>query len=502
MVAKIISLVLFVIVTVAIGLYSRKKVRSMDDFFLGSRNLGAWISAFAYGTSYFSAVIFVGYAGKFGWGMGVSTLWIAAGNAIFGCLTAWLVLGRRTRSMTHRLNVSTMPEFFAERFGSKKLKIMAALTIFIFLVPYTASIYKGLGFMFESAFGIPMYAVVLGMSLLTAVYLLLGGYVATAINDFVQGIIMLGGAVIMVIFVVTHPQIGGVSAAFEKLREFSAPQGGSLTSVFGPAPMRLLGLVILTSFGTWGMPQMIHKFYAVRDDKAIRRGAVISTVFALIIGGAAYFTGIFGRVFLNNTPPEGGMDAVVPLLLTGTLPDALFGVILVLMLSASMSTLASLVLVSSSVISIDFVKGFLKPAITQKSQMNVMRISCAVFIGLSFLMAIWSIPTVNVLMALSWGLISGMFLGPYLFGLYWKGTTRMGVWAGFAVGFFTMLIGVMIELPKVGGDFGKVFTPGIGSVAMVLSVIVVPVVSLLTKKLETVHLEKAFGKQEETSKVA
>ena len=502
MTAKIICLVLFVAATVAVGIYSRRKIRSMDDFFLGNRSMGAWMSAFAYGTSYFSAVVFVGYAGKFGWGMGLSTLWIAGGNAIFGCLLAWLVLGRRTRSMTHRLSVSTMPEFFAARYGSKNMKIVAALVIFVFLVPYTASIYKGLGFMFEHAFGLPLIWVILGMSALTAVYLILGGYVATAYNDFIQGIIMLAGSVLMVVFVLSSPAIGGLSAAISKLGEYGTAAGTNLTGVFGPAPLRLLGLVILTSFGTWGMPQMLHKFYAVRDEKAIRRGAVISTVFALIIGGAAYFTGAFGRVFMENKVPEGGMDAVMPLMLAGTLPDALFGVILVLMLSASMSTLAALVLVSSSVISIDFVKGFLKPSITQNGQMSIMRLCCVLFIALSFLMAIWPNPTVDVLMALSWGLISGMFLAPYLFGLLWKGTTTAGAWAGFATGFLAMVIGVATEMPKVGNDFGKLFMPGIGSVAMVLSVIAVPLVSLLTIKQDALQLSEIFGDAEQKSGAA
>ncbi len=493
MAVKIICLALFVVVTVAIGLYSRRKVTGMDDFFLGSRSLGPWMSAFAYGTSYFSAVVFVGYAGKFGWGMGVSTIWIALGNAFLGCLLAWIVLGAKTRRMTHRLGVSTMPEFFAARYDSKALKIVAALVIFVFLVPYTASIYKGLGFLFEQAFGLPMVWVILGMSALTAVYLLLGGYVATAINDFVQGIIMLAGSVLMVAFVLSHPAIGGVSAGLAKLAEFGAAEGKDLAGVFGPAPLRLLGLVVLTSFGTWGMPQMLHKFYAIRDEKAIRRGAVISTAFALIIGGAAYFTGAFGRVFLGNTAPEGGMDAVVPLMLTGTLPDALFGVILVLMLSASMSTLASLVLVSSSVISIDFVKGFVRPGITQKGQMGIMRLCCAVFIALSFLMAVWPNPTVDVLMALSWGLISGMFLAPYLFGLLWRGTTKAGAWAGFITGLAAMAIGIALEMPKVGNDFGKLFMPGIASVAMVLSFLAVPVMSLLTRKQDAAYLARVFG---------
>jgi SSS family solute:Na+ symporter/sodium/proline symporter len=326
--------------------------------------------------------------------------------------------------------------------------------------------------------------------------------VATAINDFIQGIIMLGGSVLMVIFVMSNPAIGGVSAAVAKLGEIGTSTGTNLTGVFGPAPLRLLGLVILTSFGTWGMPQMIHKFYAIRDEKAIRRGAVISTIFALVIGGAAYFTGAFGRVFLENKVPAGGMDAVMPTILAGSLPDAMFGIILVLMLSASMSTLAALVLVSSSVISIDFVKGFLKPSISQKSQMGIMRLCCALFIALSFLMAIWPNPTVDVLMALSWGLISGMFLAPYLFGLLWKGTTKAGAWAGFATGFLAMAIGVIVEMPKVGNDFGKLFMPGIGSVAMVLSVIAVPLVSLLTKKQDAAQLATIFGDSEQKNGAA
>ncbi len=499
MTAKIICLVLFVVVTVGIGLYSRSKIKGMDDFFLGSRSLGAWMTAFAYGTSYFSAVVFVGYAGNFGWNMGLSTLWIAVGNAIFGCLVPWLVLGSRTRSMTRRLGVSTMPEFFAARFDSQALKIVAAFVIFVFLVPYTASIYKGLGFMFEHAFGLPMVWVILGMSALTCIYLVLGGYVATAINDFFQGVIMLVGSVLMVLYVINRPEIGGVSAAIATLNEISTsgPKNLGLTSVFGPAPLRLLGLVILTSFGTWGMPQMLHKFYAIRDEKAIRRGALITTVFSLIIGFGAYFTGAFGRVFLGNTMPEvGGVDAIMPTILATSLPDALFGVILVLMLSASMSTLASLVLVSSSVISIDFVKGFVKPDIKAKSQMNIMRLCCILFIALSFIMAIWSNPTVNVLMSLSWGLISGMFLAPYLFGLLWKGTTKAGAWAGFITGFAAMLIGVITQLPAVDGNFGKLFMPGIGSVAMILSVIAVPVVSLVTKKHDAAHLNRIFGESE------
>jgi SSS family solute:Na+ symporter len=489
MVIKIIFLVVFVLVSIGVGIYSRKRVRGINDFFLGGRKMGPWISAFAYGTAYFSAVVFVGYAGKFGWANGLSAVWIGIGNAVIGCLLAWIVLGKRTRAMTHRLNASTMPEFFAARYDSNAMKIVSAVVIFIFLVPYTASIYKGLGYIFESTFHIPMTTIILIMTALTGVYLILGGYVATAINDLIQGVIMIGGSILMVIFIVNRPEVGGISNGLAQLASVDKPLAGML----GPDPLKLGAVVLMTSLGTWGLPQMVHKFYAIKDEHAIRRGTIISTVFAFVIGGCAYFSGVFGRVMLDNQVPGGNMDMIIPQMLEKALPDVLMGLIIVVMLSASMSTLASLVLVSSSVISIDLIKGFIKPDIDQKKGMFNMRILCLMFVVLSFFMAIWENPTIDALMSLSWGVISGMFIAPYLFGLIWKGTTRMGAWAGFASGFLTMAVGLAIELPKAGFNMAKVFVPGIAAIAMLASLIVVPAVSLVTKKYGSSHLEKVFS---------
>ena len=137
--------------------------------------------------------VFVGDAGQFGWKYGMASTWIGLGNAIIGSLLAWVVLGRRTRIMTQHLSSSTMPEFFGQRFDSKSLKIVASVIIFIFLIPYTASIYNGLSRLFEMAFHVPYAVCVVVMAVFTAVYVILGGYMATAINDFIQGIIMLIG---------------------------------------------------------------------------------------------------------------------------------------------------------------------------------------------------------------------------------------------------------------------------------------------------------------------
>ena len=199
MVLKIGLLVVFFGVMVAVGLYCRKNSTDVRGFVLGGRAFGPWLTAFAYGTSYFSAVIFVGYAGQFGWKFGVASTWIGIGNALLGSLLAWIVLGRRTRLMSQHLESSTMPEFFGKRYKSPALKIAASVLVFVFLIPYTASLYNGLSRLFEMAFpGIGYNVCVLVMAVLTGIYVIAGGYMATAINDFIQGLIMLFGIVMVI----------------------------------------------------------------------------------------------------------------------------------------------------------------------------------------------------------------------------------------------------------------------------------------------------------------
>ncbi|MEX1306938.1 MAG: sodium/solute symporter [Eubacteriales bacterium] len=476
---KIAILGIYALVLVAISLYTMKKTKTLDDYFLGGRKMGAWISAFAYGTSYFSAVIFIGYAGKLGWSFGLSVVWIGIGNAIIGSLLAWLVLGRRTRKLTHKLDVSTMPEFFESRYGSKAMKILAAILIFIFLVPYSASVYQGLSYLFEEVFGIPFIYCVIGMAVLTAGYLVAGGYMATALSDFIQGIIMLAGVGLVIFFVIKNPNVGGLAAGFEKLSAIDP----KLTAAVGPPGWwPLLSLVILTSLGSWALPQMVHKFYAIKDEKAIIRGTVISTAFALIIAGGAYFIGVFGRLFLVDGVPvdpttgAANFDMIMPQMLDTALAHSsvLIGIIVVLVLSASMSTLSSLVLVSSSAISIDLI-GAVNPKVTKEKTQVTMRWLCLVFVVLSVVLALGKFTTIITLMSLSWGTISGAFLGPFLFGLYMKRTTKIGAWAGLIVGLGTALV--------LNLFFPAITSPMAGTFAMAASLVFTPLVSFMTKPM-------------------
>jgi len=492
-------LLIFIAVMLGIGIYCRKKASSsVGDFIMGGRSVGPWLTAFSYGTSYFSAVVFIGYAGQFGWNFGVSATWIGIGNALIGSLLAWMLLGRRTRIMTKHLDAATMPDFFEKRYNSKALKLVTSVIVFIFLVPYSASIYKGLSKLFEMAFDIPFEYCLIGMAVLTAAYVILGGYIATAINDFIQGIIMLIGIVLVVYTVVDGK--GGLTSALTQLSQIENPTNpevlGTYTSFFGPSAINLLGVVILTSLGTLGLPQMIHKFYTIKNEKAIKTGTVISTIFAFVVAGGSYFMGAFGRLYFpGQTVPEGGYDSIVPQMLS-SLPIVLLGIVVILVLSASMSTLSSLVLTSSSTVVIDFLKGFFFKNMSNKKQILAIRILCGFFILLSVVIALNPTNLITTLMSVSWGALAGAFLGPFIYGLFWKKTTKAAVWAAIICGIGITSLGQFISIFKI--TLPDILQPynspsNFGALAMIVSLIIVPVVSLITPKLSKEHVDNSFS---------
>ena len=499
MAVKIILLVLFVLMTASIGIVYRRRAQSTEGFVLGGRSVGPWLTAFAYGTSYFSAVIFIGYAGQFGWRFGLSSTWIGVGNAVLGSLLAWIVLGRRTRKISHYYNSSTMPDFFGKRFGSPSLRFASALIVFVFLIPYTASLYNGLSRLFNMAFSIDYTVCIIAMAVLTCIYVVAGGYMATAVNDFIQGIIMLVGIVAVVVAVLGEN--GGLIDAYEKLDgvfDKNIP-AGSFTSVFGPEPFNLFGVIILTSLGTWGLPQMVGKFYAIKDADAIKKGTIVSTVFALVVAGGCYFLGGFGRLYTPPREENGAViyDAIIPKMLEN-LPAALIGVIVILVLSASMSTLSSLVLTSSSTMTLDLIKPKVDKAksvtMTERAEVLVMRLLVVVFVVISSVIAIlqykYNFAFIAQLMGLSWGVLAGAFLAPFLYGLYWKRTSALSVWVCFIFGTVVMLLNSFF-----GGIFPDFLKSSIncGAAVMLIGLVIVPIVSLFSKVENKEEVDKMFA---------
>jgi len=480
---SIVLLSIFLIGMVIIGFWGMKKTVTLNDFFLGGRSIGPWISAVAYGTTYFSAVMFIGFAGKIGWGFGLDCLWVAAGNAFVGSLAAWLILGKRTRRMTQKLNVMTMPEFLHERFEGVHLKIFAATIIFLFLLPYSASVFKGLSHLFEANFNMPYDVALLIMIGITGVYLILGGYFAVTLTDFIQGIIMIGGSITMVLVLVA--QGGGFHQVVQNVVT-NYPQ--HIPAAHHPSGFMLFALFFITSFGVWGMPQMVQKFYSIKSEKFIFKAAIVSTVFAVIITFSAYFVGAISHAFLSSPPMVNGVpviDRLIPQLLTTYLPGWLMAVILLLVLSASMSTLSSLILVSASAVAIDLYKGHVNPTISKERSLLMMRFLSGIFIVLSYFIARYEFSVIVTLMSLSWGVIAGAFMAPYVYGLFWKRTTKRGVQAGMVTGVFLAIF--------LFYKWGPTNAPIASMFAMVVPFIVVPVVSLMTKPPSQDRLEKAFS---------
>ena len=515
MLIKVTLTIIFLVVMVGVGFYSRQQAKSVDGFVLGGRSVGPWLTAFAYGTSYFSAVVFVGYAGQFGWKYGLSASWIGIGNAIIGSLLAWIVLGRRTKLMTQHIQSRTMPDFFGTRYGSEGLRVVASIIAFVFLIPYTAGVYMGISKLFEMGFGIPYSYCAIIMACLTAVYVILGGYKATAINDFIQGIIMLFG-ITTVIFVVLQHQ-GGLAEAVDKMAAavptvhdmedksglFSAFRPGDFASWFGPNPLSLLDIIMLTSLGTWGLPQMVGKFYSITDECAIKRGTVISTIFALIVSGGCYFLGSFGRLFpepaFSPDKHKYAYDSIVPSMLE-ILPDILIALVVLLVLSASMSTLASLVLTSSSTMTLDLIYrdkksqdgevegGEIDDMVAEKIERRkvvVMRVLIVFFIVLSLMIALNPPQFIAQLMGISWGALAGAFLAPFMLGLYWRGVTPASVWACFAWGVGLTVVNMMLG--------NSLLNPiDCGAVAMVGGFVIVFIVSLFTRKMNPSFVDDVF----------
>ena len=491
------------------------KSKTLDGFLIGGRNVGAWVTAFSYGTTYFSAVVFVGYAGQHGWNIGIGSVWIGIGNAVIGTLIAWLVLAKRTKNMTRRLEAKTMPEFFEKRYGSKNLKLVTAVIIFVFLIPYSASVYNGLSTLFEIVFGIDGRIVMIALAALTALYLFFGGYFATALSDFIQGIIMIIGVVCMYrdFFCEIGELLGKSTASILKQDISKLVNDPNLTwftfdadskGIYG-STVSLIALILLTSLGVWALPQTVHKYYAIRDKKAITQGIVISTAFALIIGFIAYFTGALS-IFFSETVGVAHAQ-VIPTMLSIVIPAGLTGLIAVLILSASMSTLSSVSLAGASVIAVDLYKGAVNKTANDKRVNTVMRLFCLLFVVISVVLAIlneaFGIAAIAYMMGVSWGTLAGCFMGPYVLGVLWKKVTKPAVWASVVSSIvLTAVLIVVFGFDKNGWSCslgvalkdGVATSPLIGVICMLFSLVITVLVSLLTKKPDGAILYEAFDK--------
>jgi len=471
MLVKLIVVSTFALMVVVIGVIGMRKTRSFSDFFLGGGNVGPWMTAFTYGTAYFSAVLFIGFAGKIGWAFGYSGLWVALGNALIGVFCVWWLLGPRIKKMSIEYGVSTMSEYLEKRYDSKFLKFFSALCIFIFFIPYSAAVFMGLSYLFTTTFQIDYTLALILMGAFTAIYIVMGGYKSMTMIDLIFGQIMIVGVVILLWSTVDKGQ--GFANITSVLRSIDP----KLTSPLGPPGLwPLFSLIFLTSIAPFAMPQLIQKFYAIKDERSIKIGMFASTFFALLISGIGYFIGATTRVFMTPETTPGAFengkpifDALMPELLTNIIPPALSVIILLLILSASMSTLAALVLISSSSAIKDIYAGFINRDVTDKGLMMLMRISNASFVVISVILAYLKPATIVAVLGISWGAIGSVFLGPFIWGLFSKRVNKIGAISSSIIGLGTCL----------GLYFYGMPSPQAGTIGMMASLVVNPLFSLM-----------------------
>lgn len=476
------TIAVYFAVMVLIGFLYRRSSHSISDFTVGGRNAGAWMSALSYGTAYFSAVMFVGYAGGTGWDYGLWGVLPGIGNAIFGSLFAWIVLANRTRRITRRLDIRSMPQFFHKRFGSGVMKQFCVAVIFIFLVPYSASVYRGLTSVCSVLLGIDETLCMIIIAVTAALVIVLGGYAATLRADFVQGIVMFVGVLAMIVAVIRCRYVGGLQEGLSAIAEKTQALHLGWKEHVG-----LWATVLMTSFGTWGLPQMIHKYYAIRDKAEVKRGVIISTVFAFVIAGGGYFIGSLSRLFFNVLP-EKGKDYLVPNLLDmAGLPDVLLGIVLVLLISASVSTLASITITASTTLTMDFVQEKVWKNLRSVGAARLSKVIAIAFIAISYVIANSNTPILDM-MSYSWGIISGCFMAPYLLSLYWKKLNKAGAWAGMIGGFIVAAPPVICKLfvPEAACFMGKIAAlgPHFACLSMAASFILCIVVSVIASAMK------------------
>ncbi|RLG72071.1 MAG: hypothetical protein DRO11_03020 [Methanobacteriota archaeon] len=463
----------YLAILILIGVITSKKLGDIEDFYLAGRRVGPWVTAFSFVAAYFSSVLIIG-GGGFGYKYGMATLWIGAINVLLGCTLAWIILGPRLRELTKKLNAITVPSFFSNRYLAPETRIYSATIISIFLVVYCVSILKGMGNILEVLMEIPYYQGVLISGLVIAVYVALGGYLAVLWTSFVQAWVMLFGVSLLTIAALQ--KVGGYTAANTKLAAIN-PELVTTPGVWGWAG--LVSYCLILSFGVWGMPQLVIRFYSIKSKEVLRLGTVLAS-----IGGAMallpYLSGAVTRVLYPNLPSP---DHAIPTLSKAVLPTWGSALFLAAVLAAGMSTFSSVLIIISSSLIKDLYQDWLRKGVEtpEKRLIAYGRLSSLIVGGIALIVALKPPALILVLTAFSWAVIASACLWPTVLGVYWRGATRAGATASMVGGSITALIWLALRNPF--GVHG--FIPGI-LVGLILFILV----SLSTKKLPEEHLEK------------
>lgn len=506
---KYIFIAAYVAFVLYIGLKSRKESKGGDsnEFLLGGRGVGPVITSFSFAATYISGVCMVN-AGKIGWDWGIGAMWNAWGNVLISIVFMWAIMGTRSRVISERIGAATLPDYLKIRFNTDWFKLIGSIVIFVFMIPYTSAVFSSLSYMFTSVFNIPYLTSVIAMAVLAAIYLCVGGYKAAAKIDVIQGAIMLVGGVILTVATLNAPEVGGLSEGLNRLSQIGTftntagvtATGKDLVNFGFNGNMGLLftmiPFVLMTSWAPNGLPQMVTKFFAIKDSKQVKIGAIVCTVLGFIIITGVHVPGLFVHLFYNELP-AGGTNVLIPDLLTkifggGIVGQLCLSLILLLILSASMSTLAGLVLSSSAALGMDFIKGYIAKDLDERKTTNLLRICTLFFVAAALILAILNLGVISSIQSLAWGAMSGFFIAPYIYGTLTKDTTKTSAITSSIVGLLCAVLIPTLVKSAIPSLAPYCTTVNACAVATVLPLLIVPVLNLFTKKFDKEFIKKIF----------
>jgi SSS family solute:Na+ symporter len=432
-------LVVYLLILGVVGVLSSRRLKSSADYAIGGRSIGPWVTALSFVAAYFSSVLIIG-GGGFGYKYGLSTLWIGASNVLIGCTLAWIVLGKRIRRMTEATGSMTISEFLGNRYRSRAVMMFSAAIIFLFLIIYNVSVVKGMANAIQVLVEVPYWGGVLISGLIIVFYVTVGGYLAVVWTSFIQAWIMIGGLILLTL--VALARVGGLATAVVRLNAMDAG------FVHTPGLWGWAGLVsycLIVSFGTWGMPQLVIRFYSIRNVKMLRLGTVVVT-----IGGSVallpYLNGAIARIL---HPAVSSPDLAIPILTKSVLPPLGGAIFLAGVIAAGMSTFAGVLIISSTSLIRDIMEHTFGRRLTQAQQIKYARAANIVLGGIAILIGLRPPSLILVLTAFSWAVIASTNLWPLLFGIYWKRTSPTATLVSMVTGATTAVVWT-----RLGNPFG------------------------------------------------
>ncbi len=481
-----IVLAAYLVLLVVMGVWMGRRTRSAEDFYIGGRQVGPWVTAFSFVAAYFSSVVIIG-GGAFGYHYGMSTLWIGASNVLVGCTLAWIVLGRRLWQFTKRLDTMTIPGFIGKRYGARDAEVFSAVIIFVFMIVYNVSVLVGMGKIMEGLMGIPYTTAVVVAGLIILIYVSIGGYLAVVWTSFVQAWIMIFGLLLLAF--ATLAKVGGLTAANIQLASIN-PGLVTTPGVWGWGG--LISFAMIVSLGVWGMPQLLVRFYSMKNTRVLRLGVVLAT-----LGGAMallpYMTGALSRLIVRPLSVA-EMDLAIPLVTKAVLNPWGGAIFLAGVMAAGMSTFASVLIIVSGAVVKDL-GGGVKFAgrgdiVTREKRQVALGRAASFGAGLISLAIAYRPPAlVLVITAFAWAVIASSCLWPVVLGVYWRRGNRAGAISSMIAG-TVVALGWMIAGRAMGGNPLGLhgFIPGV-----TVSLIVFILVSLMTKPPAPELVRRAWG---------